>query len=161
MLPSAEDRAFRCSIAPEFSAARIKIGRRRYDANVLDTSRDGYTLRLPHKIADKLSCGAKAELWFRNEHWQIQRKSHYRDCDQFDHVGFQRITELTRIREPKSHGALLPKVSANADPGLLLYLTLIFIFACFALPGLGDNIGTAPIIRDSVKSVFDSARSFF
>ncbi|MCA9130135.1 MAG: hypothetical protein KDB22_23770 [Planctomycetales bacterium] len=160
MVGTNERKAFRCSIAPEFSTARLRIRNRYYDVKVLDTSRDGFTIRLPCKAAGRLRSNSLVELWFRKEHWQLRVRSQYRSNDDFTNIGFERVRELTKVKIPSSWGySLIPRFSTNTDPALVMYFMLAIIFVSLALPGVGENLGTAKYIRSGVHSLVQTIKS--
>ncbi len=152
--PIEERAAFRCAIAPEDSAARIKISGRWYDCAVVNASRDGFGVRLPSRLAKTLRISKRIELKFRSERWEVLRASEYFDTDDLMIVGLLRVRELTRVRVKNSIGlTLVPKFSADTDPSFLLALVVAFLVTCVCLPGIGSHLGTAPKVRDGVNSV--------
>lgn len=155
--------AFRCAIAPEHSAAQLRIGRRKFQVNVLDTSRDSFTIRCSTRIASKIQRGSVVRLEFRGEKWTIERESLYNESAEFAHVGCRRVQDITPIRAPRSSlfPSLLPRFSTTNDPALMMYLLIAFMVACVSLPGLGDSIGTAPRIRDGLKAIMKSVSDTF
>ena len=155
--PPNDRAAFRCTVAPEDAAAKLKIGRKTHDVAVLDTSRDGFSVQIPSRLAGKIKSGQTVELLFAGEHWQIRQESKFQETDDFARVGFSRVQELTKIEPPTSwFYTFVPKFNAHSDPSFLMYLMVAFLLACVALPGVGDSLGTAPKVRGLVKSVIDT-----
>ncbi len=154
------NQAFRCSIAPEHSCAVLRIGWRQFPTNVVDTSRDGFTIRCSPPIAARLE-GKRARLTFRSETWEIEPYRSYSESDDSKQIGCRRIRDLTRVKEPKTSLLSLwgPRISASNDPGLLMFLLVVFIIACVSMPGLGDKLGTAPRIRSGIGEVTQIFRS--
>lgn len=161
MEPLRNDRgAYRCSVAPENAEARLKISNKLYRVAVLDTSRDGFTVRMPNSTAFRLKDGGTFLLHFCGERWEVKKESVYNDGDEFSNIGLSRIRDLTRNRVPSSFFYLFSNYqSLQSDPGFLICLLLAFLFACIALPGVGDSLGTAPKIRSGIHFVVDSLRS--
>ncbi|GAB5405089.1 MAG: hypothetical protein Aurels2KO_33200 [Aureliella sp.] len=155
--------AFRCAVAPEYSKGVLIVGRRKFAINVLDTSRDGYTLRCTAKIAEKFSAGSKARLVFRGETWEIARKSLYNESNDVVHLGCTRIRDLTRTKEPRASifAALVPQNALSSDPALLMFLLIAFMVACVSLPGLGNQLGTAPRIQKGINTIVKEVRELF
>ena len=154
--PHDDREAYRCSVAPENGAAQLKIGHKLHLVAVLDTSRDGFTVRMEHDIAQKLKENANYVLYFWGEVWEVRKESRYTDGEDFTTVGFSRIKELTKVKAPSIRMQMFSKNRyANSDPAFLLYLMLAFLFACIALPGVGDSLGTAPRIRNGVHVLWD------
>ncbi len=155
--------AFRCAVAPDHSNAVLILGRRKFAINVLATSRDGYTLRCSEKIASKFAVNSKARLVFRGETWEISRKSLYNESKDVVHLGCKRVRDLTKTKEPKTSifASLVPRNSLSNDPALLMYLLVAFMVACVSLPGLGNQLGTAPKIQKGIKAIAKEVGELF
>lgn len=148
--------AFRCSIPPEHSAAKLKVGRRFHSVSIVDTSRNGFTLRAPTALANKLKLDSCYDLYFAGERWEVRLESRYSESSESMTMGCSRVRDLTKLRSPSSWCLpLLPKQDAQSDPTFLLYLILAFLVAVFCLPGMGDGLGTAPKVRKGVNTLVD------
>ena len=155
-------RAFRCTVPPENSAAKLKIRNKWLDVAVLDTSRSGFSARVGSSIAKKLKPGQKYELKFNGEHWRVEQESNFSDAGGDSTIGFSRIEELTKMRMPSTPlTAYVSKTSAQTDPTFLFFIMIVFLIACLSLPGVGDNLGTAPKVRDGVKTVIETVKDTF
>lgn len=152
MARSTEERAaYRCAVAPEHSSAKLLIGRKTFQVTVLETSRNGFGVRVDNALAKKLREGKSYELSFSKEKWKVTKESHYSDGD-WTVVGFHREKELTKVKVPT--GGWFPFLRSNqtqTDPSFLMYLMLAFLFVCIAMPGMGDSLGTAPRIQAGFK----------
>lgn len=146
--------AFRCSVAPEHSAATLSVGSRRFRVSVLDTSRKGFTVRIPTAQAQRINGKKKMVLDFAGEQWEVALKSRYIDSENATCLGFARLQDLTKIKQTSGWGfSLHTKTATQADPSFLLFLIFAFVVAAMTLPGIGDSLGTAPKVRDAVRSV--------
>ena len=67
--------AYRCAVAPENSAAQLKIGTKKHLAAVVDLSRDGFTVRVENYLLKKLRDGGEYELVFGEECWRVRKDS--------------------------------------------------------------------------------------
>ena len=93
--------------------------------------------------------------------WAVRKESFSKVGDSC-HVYFDRIRERTKIKVPRaSFDYLLPKYDPRADPELLLFLTLALIVSVVSLPGIGDQLGTAPKVRKGVNAVWKEVTRFF
>lgn len=152
-------RAFRCTVPPENSAAKLRVKNKWHDVAVLDTSRCGFSVRVRGGIAGKLKAGKTYELKFNGEHWRVEQESNFSDAGGDSTVGFSRIEELTKIKMPSTPlTAYVSKTTAQSDPTFLFFIMVVFLIACISLPGIGDNLGTAPKVRAGVKSVIDTIK---
>ncbi|MEZ6134815.1 MAG: hypothetical protein R3C53_07890 [Pirellulaceae bacterium] len=144
--------SFRCTIAPEDSAAVVKISGKKFNCSVVNTSRDGFGIRVPCKLAKQLKKAKRVELVFRNERWQVKPVSEFSEDGKTASVGLVRIVELTKINLHQSIGfSSVPKFSPGTDPSFLVALVVAFLLTCVCLPGIGTHLGTAPKIRDGVS----------
>lgn len=152
--------AFRCSVAPENSSATLIAKGKKFQVRVLDTSREGFTIQVSERLVSKLANGQVLRLLFNGENWEVRKQSHYND-DGSVNVGLQRIRELTKIKIPSNWFRFFQKSPGTGDPTLAVYLMIAFLIACIALPGLGDNLGTAPRIRDGVQAVVKALKDLW
>lgn len=147
--------AFRCTVVSEISAGRLTIGWHTYKVRLLDTSRDAFTLEVDSKKFGRIKEGSKALLETNGEKWEVRCTAIFHMLDGQLNLSMARVKE--RLRAPVSRTtfwSLLPIPSPTADPVLPLALLLSFLFACIALPGMGDTLGTAPKIRKAVQDVW-------
>lgn len=152
--------AFRCTVAPENSAATLVVRGKKNPVRVLDTSREGFTIQVTEKIVSKLKRGKVYRLLFNGEDWQVAKESHY-TADGKVNVGLQRLQEVTKIKVPNTWFTFFKKSPTESDPTLVVYLMIAFLIACIAMPGLGDNLGTAPRLRDGIQMVFRAISDLF
>lgn len=147
--------AFRCTVVPEQSAGHMRLGRRRHEVRVIDTSRDAFTLEVSAATFSRVKEGSRAVLQYNGETWDVECTAVFRMiCDRY-HVSMARVNDRTSVRRPKaSFWSLLPLVNGGTDPVLPLALLISFLLACVALPGMGDSLGTAPKIRKAVQEVW-------
>ena len=156
----ADRTAFRCAVAPENAAAKLKIGFSKYDVAVLDTSRSGFSVKMPTKIAKKIREGDQCVLLYNDEVWEVQKEAQFASGKKSVNVGFSKVSDLTKIETPKGSIVASNKGFSAADPSFLMYLMLAFIFVCLAMPGLGDNLGTAPKIRFGIQTIWEIITDF-
>ncbi|MEM8733272.1 MAG: hypothetical protein AAGG44_03570 [Planctomycetota bacterium] len=153
--------AYRCVVAPERSRARIRVGKKRYLVTALFTSRIGFTIQTTPQLAKKLRYDRVYTLEFGGEVWEVFKESQYQDGD-MTQVGLTRGKEKTKLRQPStSIPIFLSKRDTHSDTSFLMYLCMILIVACIALPGIGDSLGTAPRIQRGLQMLFASFRDFF
>jgi len=147
--------AYKCAIAAENSAAELRVGSKSYVVAVLDASRYGYTLRVPNAILNRIRSKRSCRLEYASELSEVVSESEFANCSEFTNVGMKRIRELTKIKMPSgfqfSFGSMF---SLQQDPTFLLGLMIAFLLACFCLPGIGDQVGTAPKVSRAVKGAW-------
>lgn len=149
--------AYKCAIAPENSAAELRVGSKSYAVAVLDASREGFTIRVPNAILGRIRKKPICRLEFASELTEVSCESEFADCSEFTNLGLRRIRDLTKFKMPSgfqfSFGSMF---SLQQDPTLLLGLMIAFLLACFCLPGIGDQVGTAPKVSRAVKGFWTS-----
>ncbi len=149
--------AYKCAIAAENSAAELRVGSKSYAVSVLDASRDGYTIRVPNSILGRIRSKRSCRLAFASELSEVITEGEFADCSEFTNIGVKRIRDLTRIKMPSgfqfSFGSMF---SLQQDPTFLLGLMIAFLLACFCLPGIGDQVGTAPKVSRAVQGIWSS-----
>lgn len=156
---SNERTAFRCLIPKEQSNATLRVGSKRYPCNVLDTSRNSFSVRLPAKLKSSVGRADHLELLFNEEHWVVDAESSYSTENGFIVFGLSRQQDLTKLKVPKSSGfGLIGGTKTNADPSFIFALILALLFACICLPGIGDKLGTAPKVKKGLHSLYESMR---
>jgi hypothetical protein len=144
--------AYKCAIAIENSAAELRVGAKSYAVTVLDASRDGFTVQVPNAILSRIRSKPTCRLEFASELSEVVVESEFADSSDFTNLGMRRIRDLTKFKMPSgfqfSFGSMF---SLQQDPTFLLGLMVAFLLACFCLPGIGDQIGTAPKVSRAVK----------
>jgi hypothetical protein len=151
--------AYRCVISPENSAGELRMGRKSYPIFVLDTSRDGFTAKIPTRLVASIQASKTCQLKFSGELWEVSCNGVYSEATDNSEVDFLRVRELTKIKQPRFGGPGVSLFSPQQDPTLLLGLMIGFLIACICLPGIGDQIGTAPKVSRAVKSWWEKFES--
>ena len=147
--------AFRCNVVPEQSAGSLRLGWRRYNIRVVDTSRDAFTLEVSAAVFGRIREGSRAVLETNGEVWDVECTALFRMIYDRYHVTMARIKDRTSVRGPKTtFGSLIPRLNVASDPVLPLALLVSFLIACVSLPGMGDTLGTAPKIRKAVQDAW-------
>ncbi len=153
--------AFRCNVVPENSHGSMKVGWSWQDVRVLDTSRDAFTVEVKHSVFRRLKEGCRTVLRFNDEIWQVECTAVFQLVSGKISLTMTRIKDLTQMHGPKSNiWSVLPLPNPTADPVLPLALLISFLFACVALPGMGDTLGTAPKIRKVVQDVWRKSTGY-
>ncbi len=151
---------FRCPVQSEHGTAVIRIGLRKVRATVQETSIDGFTVLVPPRETAKLKVGRTWVLEYDGTRNEIHPQWLFNSPDGNVQMGLRRIRDLTKP-EPIHNSWLAryggrqyenPSTSAAIFGGFVLCL-----FALMATPGLGDRLGTADRIEDTVHWLFMGA----
>ncbi|MGB7326800.1 MAG: hypothetical protein WBD31_18130 [Rubripirellula sp.] len=145
---------FRCPISSDRSKATIRVGRRKFAADVHETSIDGFTVLVSPKYSSKLKVGRPWILVYDGTRTEVHPQWMFNAPDGHVQIGLRRLRDLTR--PPKVKRSLLssiggrkyddPSYSAVGFGGFVLAL-----FSLMALPGLGDRLGTSDRIQGTVR----------
>ena len=149
--------SFRCAIAPEYGAARLRINGKSVACRVMETSCDAFSIAVDAKYSSRLlNSKSRLVLEYRDEKWLVSVHSHFKEGDTF-RVGLCRERDLTKFKQPSSMSGMFSasQFSMTTDPSFLLALMVAFLLCCICLPGIGDSLGTAPRVREGVNSMFD------
>ncbi len=149
---------FRCRVHAEQSEALIRMGRRRARVTVQETSIDGFTVLVEPGESGKLKVGRAWVLEHEGTLVEIHPEWFFNSPDGHVQMGLRRLRDLTPPAPIRK--SLLahfggrrcedPSFSAAIFGGFVL-----FLFSLLALPGLGDRLGTAPRIQNTVKWVIN------
>ncbi len=154
--------SFRCAVAPEDGAGQLKINGKLHDCRVTDTSSEGFGILIGRKMGCTVTHRSRLVLFYRNEKWEVTKLWEFQDNDREIAIGLARVRELSKLKSPVSLGLnLMPRISANTDPSFLVALLLALMLTCLCLPGIGDNLGTAPKVRSGVNSMLDYVKETF
>lgn len=150
--------AFRCSVSPELSRARVKIGWSSYNACVTEVSRDGFTLSLPDKVAKRVPQGTEFQLDYRGERWILQSEYRNQDSDGNALVSAVCTKDLTKMnyRDGSIRESLFGGVKISpTDPVLPIGVVAGIILILLISPGWGDQLGTSSYLTDMIRQIID------
>ncbi len=154
---------YRCPIAADCADARLKIGWRHQKVTVQDSSIDGYTVLVPARFARRLKVGEPWILEFDGLRTEAHAEWFYHGHDGTTQIGLRRMRDLTPVPHigswytglmpTGSHGSMTDSTVAYAGVTILLFLAM-------AMPGLGDQLGTASRIQWAASSLYFTVMSF-
>ena len=144
-------------IPSDDSLAIVRLGGRRLVCQLLDMSRDDFHVRLPENRIQQLRRAKQVELHYHGERWRVEVVHDARSAVLSDSVFLKRLEELTPQQLPSPWTSFSTSgLSQQTDPRFILTLMLALIFACLALPGLGDHLGTAPKVKKGIHSIVEA-----
>jgi len=151
------DSTFRCKVVGP-TAATLRAGSRVYAIDVRETSGSGFTLGIPNRIAKRLKVGKRYELYY-DERRILVAARHFLDAS-----GGESRLEVVAVREyePKERWAFrLPFTKGSrvitqdsASTKTIAYGGFVLVLFCImALPGIGEDLGTAPRIHKALRLI--------
>jgi hypothetical protein len=132
-----------------------------YDCSVVNTSREGFGVKLSRKLIQRLRKSKRIELRFRGEFWRVETVvgSEFNEDSRSTTIGLVRIEELTKLKLDRVIGLpSAPKFSSDTDPSFVFAMVIAFLALCVCLPGIGTQLGTEPRVKKSVSAVIRSFR---
>jgi hypothetical protein len=151
-----EEGYFRCPIPTEQAKAVLYVGRRRMAVTVQEASIDAFTILVKPRHASKLKVSRVWVLEYDDTRTEIHPEWIFNAPDGQVQLGLRRVQDLTAVARP--HSSVLRRVSGarSEDPSLSAAAYggfVMFLFILMALPGLGDRLGTAKRIQDTISWV--------
>ncbi|MEM6690899.1 MAG: hypothetical protein AAF664_15810 [Planctomycetota bacterium] len=152
---------FRCAIDPEQGSAFLKIDRKRFRIVVQENGIDGLTILVPKRMAGRLKLGRNWLIEYRGEVSEVHPQWVYQTPDGDAQVAVQRLCEVTpEIMVNGSWWTCFFGGRQTIDTPLVGFaLVVVVLFCTLALPGIGDDLGTADRIEDTTKWIFFGAKS--
>ncbi len=149
---------YRCRVQPDVATATICSGRRRIPAQLQEQSIDGFTLLVKPKDALRLQVGKTWILKTQGENTRIHAQWMYQTDDGHLQLAVRRLEDLTPQQED-DHRSLAwfsrDTRRAGDSSGNEIAFTgiVLLLLMALSLPGLGDQLGTAPKIQATVRSI--------
>jgi hypothetical protein len=116
---------------------------------VIERSNGGFTVAIAPDKAALFPGGDNATLSIGNQQFNVMISGYFREGNRKSHLGLKQISSED---PPKRNTHRLTKSSAKKAEGtnrekFTYGIFVAFLLAMFALPGVGDWVGTAPWIR--------------
>lgn len=163
---SIEDRAsaFRCSVSPENSHAKVRIGRRNWDVRVCELSRECFTLIIPKAMVRYAPQGAKIQVFYRDEIWLVQAASHELTADEHQLLQVNRLQDLTKMEYRSNPWWWLGSGNVEVrskDPMLPVGVIAGVLLVLMIMPGFGDDLGTTSFVTDAIANAVETIGDVF
>ncbi|MEZ6089897.1 MAG: hypothetical protein R3C05_18085 [Pirellulaceae bacterium] len=159
---------YRCPVAAEKAKAWLQMGHRRVNVTMLDTSIEGFTIVIRPKDVRLLRYDVTWTLTTCDEKCIVHPEWMYNADATSGQLGLRRVRDVTPSRMRRKHSAWFMGGAFRGGEsdlsGLALGGMLMLIVAILTLPGIGDDLGTAPriqsLLQDGFRSVASSIQSF-
>jgi hypothetical protein len=154
---------FRCPVPEEQAEATLVVGRKRLKGTLLERSIDGFTLLLPATEAKYLSLGSPLVLQCDAECSEVHLQWFFHAPGNRMQLGLRRLRDLTpSLTNPAATGGRVKRGGGIPFvPDLAMCMWIAIALCVVSLPGVGDKLGTAPVIRDAMKSVWNAGCGLF
>ena len=148
---------FRCPIQDGSREAFLRASRRRCKVQVHETSIDGFTVLVSAKEARKLKVGETWVLEYDDTRFEVLGQWFFNSPDGRVQLGLRRLRDLTpipTIRQSFFSRFGSGKTAASATSASGFGGFIIVLFLAMALPGLGEQLGTADRIQGTVQWIY-------
>jgi hypothetical protein len=140
------------------------VGKRKLQAQVQESSIDGFTVLIKAKDARKLRIGDPWILEFDESRLEVIGQWFFNSPGGFVQVGLRRLRDLTPepvFKTPFWSRFSTSKASASVTSPAAFGGFTIVLFLALALPGLGEQIGSASHIQEAVHWLFAEVTGVF
>ncbi len=151
---------YRCPVQSQQGNALVRVGRRKAKATIQETSIDGFTVLVGPKDAAKLKVGRPWVLDFDGTQHEVHPQWFFNAPDGHVQMGLRRLRDLTKPEPIRNSWLARIGGKRYEDPSSAAVVFggfVLFLFALMATPGLGDRLGTADRIQETLTSVFEVA----
>ena len=157
-----ESTAYKCKIFRPNTKAWLKLGTKRRFVEVVEQSRESFTVRTSTKIAAKIKIGGKFRLLYQEMLWSVGCKNKWLNNEGGIDIEVEPLEELT---PPKIvQGGIFqkssrPSTASPMDGTLAFFITVLIIIAVLIMPAWGGQWGTSQLICDSVNTIWKTLTS--
>ena len=149
---------YRCPVDADRATAILQVGRRRIQVKILDTSIEGFTIVIkPHDVR-RLRYDVTWLLTTCNEKCVVHPEWMYNADATNGQLGLRRMQDVTRAKvqrkQKRSFGNGHSRGGESDLSSLALGGMIMLIIAIISLPGIGDDLGTAPRIQSMLHEGF-------
>lgn len=154
--------AYRCKIVESQSGAWLKLGSKKKQVQVVEQSRDTFTVRVSRTLAQKVRVGTELRFFYQDMLWSVLCKHKWIGQNDLVDVELEPIRELITPKLEKSSwfNRSTPLASTTPLDGTLAAVFLGTIVLCvLIMPAWGGQWGTSKLICDGVSSVWNALGS--
>lgn len=154
--------AYRCKVVRPNTKAWLKLGVKRRVVDVIEMSRESFTVRLSKKLAKRISVGGRFRLFYQEMLWSVLCKQKWINNEGHVDIEFQPLEELTQPALPKASlfsSTRTVSASGGIDGTLAMMILATLVLAVLIMPAWGGKWGTSQVICDGVTIVWNALRS--
>jgi len=150
--------SYRCKVSAGNSRASLKLGLKSYPVQVVEMSRDSFSVRVPVRIANRVKVGSKPKLLYQEMLWRVLCIQKWGGENQLVNLEFQHVAELTplKIVNQSVGGSAGPVRAIPRDSTLKVATGAALILMVLIMPAWGGQWGTSDAICNAVQTVWDT-----
>ena len=121
---------------------------------IVEQSSGGFTVSIAPDKAALFPGGDDATLTIGQQSYTVMISGYYREGNRKSHLGLKRVstTEPPKRNTHRFSAATQKKSDCNSREKFTYGLFMALFLAIFALPGIGDWLGTAPWLRSLIQN---------
>lgn len=151
-----EQRFFRCPVPIEKSAATLRFSGTKIPVELHEASIDGFAVLVRPQHVSKLRLGPRWVLQSASERSEVWPQWLYCAPDGHVQVGLRRLQDLTPPPKISWRPTWRRLRHRDSDPTLLFAAIILVIVLAISLPGLGDRLGSAVWIEQTLHEIVRS-----
>ena len=153
--------SYRCKVTDGNTLGTLRLGRQSFKVDVLEMSRDSFSVRIPARIAKKVAVGSKSRLFYQEMLWSVRCTNKWMGNSNSVDLEFQQLDELTppKLKRGPMTGTSKPVAAlGQSDPILPVAMLGAFILAILILPAWGGQWGTSDAICGAISNTWSAVR---
>lgn len=163
-----KDNSFRCNVVGK-NAAMLRVGRTARKVSVREASGSGFTIGLDAKTAKRIKCGKRYELRYDERRLLVLAEAFVETIDGEARLRIGTVHEYEprerwAFRLPFTSGRKIMSHDSAVNNGAAYGGFVLVLFCVMALPGIGEQLGTAPKIHEALalmqKNIVDVYTEF-
>jgi hypothetical protein len=154
--------AYRCKIADPQSCAWLKLGTKKKRVQVVEQSRDTFTVRVSQTLAQKVRIGGEFRFFYQDMLWAVLCRHKWIGQNELVDVELEPIRELIapKLEKASWFGRSAPLTSTTPwDSTLAAVFLGGILLSVLIMPAWGGQWGTSKLICDAVTAVWNSLLS--
>lgn len=156
---------YRCQISAENSKATLKGNGHRIPVVLRESAIDGFTVTIAEKHARRLTLGRTWVLKTSTERNHVHAEWVFHSRGQEIQVGLRRVGEIIESEEPRGGLATYfgrTRLLEQSNYAELAFGALVLtIIVMLSSPGVGEKLGTAPLIHEVAAAAMNFVGSWF
>lgn len=156
-----ESPSYRCKINRGNTRALLRLGWHRYKVDVIEMSRDSFSVLVPKRVANLVPVGGKTKLLYQEMLWSVLCTQKWISNEKQVELEFKQLAELTppKISKPTGAASVKGVQAVQSDNTLPIVFAMALIMFVLIMPAWGGQWGTSEIICNAVRATWDALTS--
>ena len=147
--------SYRCEVSSGNTSALLRLGWHRFPVDVVVMSRESFTVRVPAKIAKRVTVGIEARLFYQDMLWSVLCTDKWIGKSKLVDLEFKQLAELTEPKISIGFGGKCKATPAYKHDNTISVATAIaLIITILIMPAWGGQWGTSDAICSVVQATF-------